>query len=209
MSINALCALLSRVCNHSINCSFTMQIRLILLDFDGTLASTEEANTKAYLTALHEEGIELDIKEYRRLYFGMRCPEFLRTIGVTNEADIDRIRRRKIELYPTFFDTVRLNEPLWNFVQDFRKQGGRAWIVSTGQLENITNVMRHLGIEGMVDGVISSRDVTEPKPSPEAFLKAMEREGATPAETLIFEDSPVGLAAAEASGASYVKVELC
>lgn len=185
-----------------------MQLKLILLDFDGTLASTEEANMQAYLTALRESGIALDIEEYRSRYFGMRCPEFLRTIGITNDADIDRIRRRKIELYPTFFETVRLNEPLWNFVQNFRAQGGKAWIVSTGQIENISNVMRHLGIEGMVDGIISSRDVTEPKPSPEAFLKAMEREGAAPAETLIFEDSPVGLAAAEASGASYVKVEL-
>ena len=185
-----------------------MQIKLILLDFDGTLATTEEANMQAYLLALREEGIELDTEEYRRRDFGMRCPEFLREIGITHEADIDRVRRRKIELYPTQFGSVKLNEPLWNFVQDFRAQGGKAWIVSTGQTENITNAMRYLGIEEMVDGVLTSRDVVEPKPSPEAFLKAMEIEGVTPAETLIFEDSPVGIAAAEASGASYFKIEL-
>ena len=185
-----------------------MQIKLIILDFDGTLATTEEANMQAYVLALREEGIELDIAEYKRRYFGMRCPEFLREIGITNEEDIDRIRRRKIELYPTQFDSVKLNEPLWNFVQDFRKQGGKVWIVSTSQIENITNAMRHLGIEDKVDGLLTSRDVTEPKPSPEAFLKAMEIEGVSPSETLIFEDSLVGLAAAEASGASYIKVKL-
>ena len=185
-----------------------MQIKLIILDFDGTLASTEEANMWGYVLALREEGIELDIEEYNRRYFGMRCPEFLREIGISNADDIDRIRRRKIELYPTLFDTVRLNEPLWNFVQDFRKKGGKAWIVSTSQIENITNAMRHLGIEGMVDGILTSRDVAEPKPSPEAFLKAMAIEGVTPAETLIFEDSMVGLEAAAASGAAYIKVEL-
>lgn len=163
---------------------------------------------QAYVLALREEGIELDVDEYKRRYFGMRCPEFLREIGITNEEDIDRIRRRKIELYPTQFDTVKLNEPLWNFVQDFRAKGGKVWIVSTGQIENVTNVMRHLGIEGKVDGVLTSRDVVEPKPSPDAFLKAMQAEGVTPAETLIFEDSMVGLEAAEASGASYIKVEL-
>ena len=185
-----------------------MKIKLILLDFDGTLASTEEANMNAYILALREEGIELDADEYRRRYFGMRCPEFLREIGIKNEEDIDRIRRRKIELYPTMFGSVHLNEPLWNFVQDFRSKGGKAWIVSTGQKDNITNAMRHLGIEGEVDGVITSLDVAEPKPSPEAFLKAMAIEGVTPAETLIFEDSAVGLAAAEASGAAYIKVVL-
>ena len=208
MNINALCALHSRACNPSIRDIFKMQIKLILLDFDGTLASTEEANMEAYVAALAEEGIALDREAYRTRYFGMRCPEFLRELGFTNEEDIDRIRRRKIELYPTFFDSVRLNLPLWNFVQDFRSQGGKAWIVSTGQKDNITNAMRHLGIEDKVDGIITSLDVIEPKPSPEAFLKAMEIEKVTPAETLIFEDSPVGLAAAEASGAAYFKVKL-
>ena len=185
-----------------------MQIKLILLDFDGTLASTEDANMGAYLLALREEGIELDTEEYRRRYFGMRCPEFLRELGITNEEDIDRIRRRKIELYPTLFDSVHLNEPLWNFVQDFRAQGGKAWIVSTGQKENIENVPNYLDIKDKVDGILTSSDVREPKPSPEAFLKAMEIEGVTPAETLIFEDSPVGIAAAKASGAPYFKVKL-
>jgi HAD superfamily hydrolase (TIGR01509 family) len=36
----------------------------------------------------------------------------------------------------------------------------------------------------------------------------MEMEGVTPAETLIFEDSPVGIAAAKACGAAYFKVVL-
>ena len=185
-----------------------MHIKLILLDFEGTLASTEDANMGAYLLALREEGIELDTEEYRRRYFGMRCPEFLRELGITDENDIDRIRRRKIELYPTLFDSVHLNEPLWNFAQDFRAQGGKVWIVSTGQKENIENVLRYLDIMDKVDGILTSSDVREPKPSPEAFLKAMEIEGVTPAETLIFEDSPVGIAAAKASGAAYFKVKL-
>jgi beta-phosphoglucomutase-like phosphatase (HAD superfamily) len=185
-----------------------MQIKLIILDFDGTLASTEDANMEAYVLALREANIELDTEEYKRRYFGMRCPEFLREIGVTNEEDMERIRRRKIELYPTCFSSVYLNEPLWNFAQDFRAKGGKVWIVSTGQKENIESAMRYLGIKEDVDGILTSCDVVEPKPSPEAFLKAMDRAGVTPAETLIFEDSPVGLAAAEASGAAYIKVEL-
>ena len=186
-----------------------MQTKLIILDFDGTLASTADAHTKAYLMALEEEGIYLDAEEYRRNYFGVRCGEFLRAIGITDEVTRERVRRRKIELYPTLFgDSVKLNTPLWELAQNFRACGGKVWIVSTGQIENIVNAMRHLDIEEKVDGILTSEDVSEPKPSPEAFLKAMSIEGVTPAETLIFEDSPVGLQAAEASGAPYIKVEL-
>lgn len=185
-----------------------MHIKLILLDFDGTLASTAEAHTKAYIAALQESGIPFSEEEYRSRFFGVRCSEFLRAIGIADKEEMERIRLRKIELYPTFFDSVRLNEPLWHFAQDFRSKGGKVWIVSTGQKDNITNAMHYLGIEGMVDGILSSNDVVESKPSPEAFLKAMEMEGVTPAETLIFEDSAVGLAAAKASGAAYFKVKL-
>ena len=36
-----------------------MQIRLILLDFDGTLADTRRANTLAYVATLREAGYAL------------------------------------------------------------------------------------------------------------------------------------------------------
>ena len=185
-----------------------MQLKLIILDFDGTLASTAEAHTKAYVLAMQESGIALSEEEYRSRFFGVRCSEFLRAMGVTDKEHMERIRLRKIELYPTLFESVKLNEPLWNFAQNFRSQGGKVWICSTGQRDNICNAMRYLGIEGMVDGILTSDDVVESKPSPEAFLKAMATEGVIPAETLIFEDSKVGLAAAEASGAAYIKVTL-
>lgn len=183
-----------------------MQIKLIILDFDGTLATTEQANMEAYILALQEEGFSLSAEEFNSRFFGMRCPEFLEAVGVKDAEQRERIRRRKIEIYPSLFDSVKLNEPLWNFAQDSRKRGVKVWIVSTGQIENLTNAMRHLGIEDMVDGLLSSNDVKEAKPSPEAFIKAMEIEGVTPAETLIFEDSVVGIEAAKASGAAYIKI---
>ena len=68
----------------------------------------------------------------RQKYFGMRCNEFLTRYGIADPAERERLRLRKIALYPAFFDTVRLNRPLWEFCRQFRAQGGRVWIVSTG-----------------------------------------------------------------------------
>ena len=93
------------------------------------------------------------------------------------------------------------------------------WIVSTGSRANIGNVMRHLGIGGpaagsdeaplgRVDGVLSGADVARSKPHPDCFLEAMRREGCSPRETLIFEDSAIGIEAARRSGAGYVVVRL-
>ena len=195
------------------------RIRLILLDFDGTLVDTRRANARAYVETLREVGYAMTEEEYAARHFGVRCPEFLRSIGIDDPAEIDRLRRRKIELYPRYFDLVALNRPLWEFCQQFRKQGGRVWIVSTGSRANIGNVMRHLGIGGpaagpdeaplgRVDGVLSGADVARSKPHPDCFLEAMRREGCTPRETLIFEDSAIGIEAARRSGASYFVVKL-
>lgn len=197
------------------------RIRLILLDFDGTLADTRRANTAAYVATLREAGYALTETEYEARYFGMRCDEFLTHFGIGDPAERERLRKRKIELYPTFFDTVRLNEPLWNFCQQFRQQGGRVWIVSTGSRANIENAMRFLGIggpgneasesdapKGRVDGILAGTDIAVSKPAPDCFLEAMRREGCTPSETLIFEDSAIGLEAARRSGAAYFQVKL-
>lgn len=61
-----------------------MQIRLILLDFDGTLADTRRANTLAYVATLREAGYTLTEEEYAAKYFGMRCNEFLTRYGIAD-----------------------------------------------------------------------------------------------------------------------------
>ncbi len=194
-------------------------VKLILLDFDGTLADTRRANALAYVATLREAGYPLTEEEYLGRYFGVRCDEFLRSYGIADPAERERLRLRKIELYPAFFDTVELNRPLWEFCRQFRRQGGRVWIVSTGSRANIDNAMAHLGIggpetpearcpAGRVDGILAGPDVARSKPTPDCFLEAMRREGVTPRETLIFEDSAVGLEAARASGAAYIRVTL-
>ena len=184
------------------------QIKLILLDFDGTLVDTRIANARAYITTLAEVGVTLSVEEYLRRFFGVRCIEFMQQLGFEDKEQIKALRRRKVELYPNYFDTVVLNEPLWSWCQMMRKMGAKVWIVSTGHIDNIRNVMHHLKIEQGVDGIISGDDVSQPKPYPDCFLRAMEIEGATPDETIIFEDSEVGIEAARRSGASYSVIRM-
>ncbi len=183
-----------------------METRLLLLDFDGTLVDTRQANYRAYRDVLNEIRFRLDEEQYFKEFFGMRCGEFMRRLGLTDSYEIDRLRRRKIDIYPEHFNTVVLNEWLWGFAQAFRAQGGQVWIVSTGQTANIHNVMSYLNLEDKVDGVLTGADVKDSKPSPECFIKAMSRAGVKPEETIIFEDSVFGLEAARKSGAQYVKV---
>lgn len=184
------------------------EIKLIMLDFDGTLVDTRRANAQAYIETLSEVGIELTEQEYLKRFFGVRCIEFMQMVGVGDEEQIRRLRRRKVELYPKYFDSVVLNVELWDWCAMMRRMGAKVWIVSTGHIDNIRNVMHHLGLSEGVDGIISGDDVQRPKPYPDCFLEAMRREGVTPAESIIFEDSEVGVEAARRSGAAYSVIKL-
>ena len=182
--------------------------RLILLDFDGTLVNTARANAVSYCEALKEEGIQLSVEHYRERYFGWRCPEFLNDLGIDSKEDIRRIRQRKIEIYPTHFDLISLNESLWKKVLEFKARGGKTAIVSTGHPSNLYNAMEHLKITSEIDRIYTSDCVERSKPYPDCFLLAMNDFGVSRSETLIFEDSRVGLQAAKASGAAFIQVSL-
>ena len=184
-------------------------IKLILLDFDGTLVDTYKANSLAYIDTLEEIGLTLSEHAYKTKYFGMRCCEFMHTMGIEDPAEQERLRQRKIALYPRHFQHTKLNQPLWDFCQSFREGGGKVWIVSTGSRKNIVNVMAHIGIGSeQLDGILTGEDVHNCKPAPDCFLQAINTEGVLPSQTLIFEDSDIGLEAAARSGASYIKVAL-
>jgi beta-phosphoglucomutase-like phosphatase (HAD superfamily) len=78
--------------------------------------------------------------------------------------------------------------------------------IQPAKVKNISNVIKYLSIEDGVDGIISGDDVATPKPSPDCFLRAMDIVGSTPNETIIFEDSEIGISAAKSSGAGYVRI---
>ena len=183
-------------------------IKLILLDFDGTLVDTRKANAYAYIETLSEVGIALTEKEYLEKYYGVRCIEFMRMLGFEDSSKIAELRRRKVELYPKYFGTVKLNTELWHWCCMMRKMGAKVWIVSTGYADNIRNVMRYLNLDDGIDGIITGDDVEHSKPAPDPFLEAMRREGVMPAETIIFEDSAVGIEAARRTGAPYVVIRM-
>jgi dTDP-glucose pyrophosphorylase len=63
-----------------------------------------------------------------------------------------------------------------------------------------------LGIIDLFTFTVSNEDVGAPKPDPEIYTLCHQKAGVSPYETLIFEDSPIGLTAARASGSRVVCV---
>ena len=180
-------------------------ISAIITDFDGTLVDTFEANLRAYQKAFNGVGLNLTAEKYRQC-FGYRFERFMTAAGITDENTWNYIREAKKDYYPQFFNYLKPNKALIELIDGFHRLGGKTAIASTARKENLMNVVNYLGLADEFDLIYAGVDVKQGKPSPEIYQKAMEVLGVGPNETLIIEDSEVGIQAAKASGAKYMVI---
>lgn len=180
-------------------------IKTIITDFDGTLVDTFEANLRAYQKAFQEVGLNLTAERYREC-FGYRYDRFMQEMGVTDKIIANSIKELKKQYYPEYFDCLKPNTTLIHLIAGIKAMGGKTAIASTARKENLMNAVKFLGIAHYFDLILAGIDVKKGKPEPEIYIKSMAALGVTPEETLIFEDSDIGITAAIASGARHIRV---
>jgi beta-phosphoglucomutase len=87
------------------------------------------------------------------------------------------------------------------FLHRLRAAGKGIALVSSTSARLILAALNRLGLTGFFDVIICGDMVSEKKPSPECYRKAMALLRARPEECVIVEDSPVGIRAGKAAGA--------
>lgn len=182
-------------------------IKLIISDFDGTLVDTFDANYQAYQRAFSEVNLVLTKEDYRRC-FGYRFERFMSAMNITDEQTIQNIRNSKRQHYPNFFKYFTINTPLAELISTFHSNEGKTAIASTARRENLENALQYTNLSSMFDLILAGEEVEHGKPSPEIYEKVMQKMNVLPEETLIFEDSEVGILSAKASKAHFMKVEI-
>ena len=181
-------------------------LKLMILDMDGTLFDTTGVNYHSYKDAISEYGYDVDYDFYRYECNGKHYKDFLPLFATDDKELMEIIHQKKIDLYQKHLDKARLNEPLLALVKASKKDGVKIALVTNASRQNVEEILKTFGIRECFDYVMTQEDISKPKPDPSCFIETMQRFEAKPEETLIFEDSPVGLQAAKDSGAEYYQV---
>jgi HAD superfamily hydrolase (TIGR01509 family) len=92
-------------------------------------------------------------------------------------------------------------------LKHLKASGYKLVCCSNSTRETLKLMLESAGIYNFFDTIFGNDDVSNPKPNPEIYLKAFEALKLKPQETLIIEDSPHGIMAAENSGAKLCKVK--
>lgn len=182
------------------------EVKLIITDFDGTLVDTFKANFLAYKEVLNKFNINLSETKYTDC-FGLRFAEFMNEIKVFDQDIINKIKEQKEIIYPKYFELIKLNTTLFEFIKMFRLSGRKTAIASTAKKENVLNVLNYFNITDFFDLIITGEDALKSKPSPECYEIIIKYFKFEPNNTLIFEDSQIGIKAAQDSEANYIIID--
>jgi beta-phosphoglucomutase len=139
---------------------------------------------------------------HRRMY-GRRNDEIVRDFfgaGLPPEEVAAR-GKAKEELYREMM-AARVEEFLVPGIRQFleRHRDTPMGLASNAEPENVTLVLDRAALRPYFRAVVDGHQVRNPKPHPEVYLRAAELLQVEPANCIVFEDSPAGVAAGVAAG---------
>ncbi|MBE9482626.1 MAG: HAD family phosphatase, partial [Chloroflexi bacterium] len=91
-------------------------------------------------------------------------------------------------------------------LKSLREHGFKVALASSAPMENIQLVTQGLGINNYFHSIVSGRDVSKGKPSPQGFLLAAKKLGISPQNCIIIEDAVAGVTAAKRAGMRCIAV---
>ena len=180
-------------------------MKLAIFDMDGTLFDTSEANYRAYRDAAETVGATIDRDTFLRIFVGKNYRDFLPCFGIREESLLRKVHEEKKRRYPNHLSCVRKNEFLFDILRHM-KPDYQICLATTASRKNTEDILERFQARDLFDLLIAQEDVKTLKPDPACFLLAMERSGAKPENTVIFEDSDAGVEAAQRSGAAVFRV---
>jgi HAD superfamily hydrolase (TIGR01509 family) len=181
-------------------------MKLVVFDLDGVLLDFCEVHYEALNDAISEvcgKAFCISRDEHESTYNGRSTRAKLMMLAEhkgLSPALFDKIFARKQRLTANAVAHVSASPVLRSVLTRLRAEGYQVACATNCIRATLDAALAALGILNLFTFTVSNEDVSSPKPSPDIYQLCHARANVTPAETMIFEDSPIGLKAAYNSG---------
>jgi HAD superfamily hydrolase (TIGR01549 family) len=153
------------------------EIKLIILDFDGTLGDTADLIIRTMQATIKELGLPSRTDKECGDMIGLRLIEIPHVLfpecGDISELYASTYRRLfhefntdgAVTLYPNVMETL----------MEMKRRGKTLTIASSRSHASLAEYIENLGLSDIISYILGADDVKEGKPNPEAIFKTLER----------------------------------
>jgi beta-phosphoglucomutase len=187
-------------------------IKAVLMDLDGTLCDCTELHYVSFNKSLHEvSGYTISRVDHESTFNGL--PTKKKIDLLINDGKIDPIDKQKIwdlkQQYTkeTVSETLKPDQDKIAMLQWLRNNGIKTACVTNSIAETGSLILQVTGQWELMDLFISNDMIKFPKPHAEGYIRAMIHFQTMPENVLVVEDSDVGMASANASGAHVWRIK--
>ncbi len=177
-----------------------------LFDMDGTLVDSERLKGLAIVQACKLFGGDVTVDVYKDVMgekWEIVTGHFFKNAGI--KPDWEKFNAEFRNIYKEhLWNELKLNRNALSFLKKLKSSGRKTGLVSSASGWMVEHVMQQLGLESYFDVIVFKEHVTRHKPDPEAYRLAIKKLGLSAGDVLIFEDSHVGLLAAQNAGCDSV-----
>jgi HAD superfamily hydrolase (TIGR01509 family) len=177
-----------------------------LFDCDGTIADSMPLHYQAWKKALAEWHCEFEEDLFYE-WGGMPVAEIISALNQRHgrTMPVETVSRRKQSLY---FELLPQLKAVPEVLEHIRAGQGRIpfAVVSGSTRESVVASLVSLKLLDRFEIFVCAGDYKKSKPDPEGFLLAAARLKIAPERCLVFEDTEMGILAAQAAGMASVKI---
>ncbi|HET9365199.1 MAG TPA: HAD-IA family hydrolase, partial [Candidatus Angelobacter sp.] len=174
-----------------------LHTKAILFDMDGVLIDSAPAVERVWHKWARQHGI--DPAHAIQQAHGRRSIETIRAIAPHMDAEQENMKVEQMEIEDKEGVTA-----LAGAAEMLRSLPADRFAIVTSATRPLA--VARLGYAGLIvpQNMVTADDVVNGKPSPEPYIKGAALLGVAPADCLVFEDTPAGVAAARAAGMQVV-----
>lgn len=179
----------------------------VIVDWDGTVVDSQDANFTALSTVLHSYNMHLDRSWYQK-HVGLSIAELLTEIAAIHgdlpTTTIIEVSRGRLLANLSRLQPIAATIELLDMATD---RGLRCAVASGAARVLVDEGIRALNLGHLFTAVITREDVSRGKPAPDLFLSAAAVLGVDPQRCLAVDDAADGIRAAHDAGMRVVTVQ--
>ncbi len=180
----------------------------VIFDMDGVIVDSNPVHKKSIRVFCERYDTEVSDRFLVDRVFGRKNSDWLPEVFESIKSeDIERLSEEKEELFREMFDPIKYQVP---GVKEFIRELGRASVpmavATSAPASNSSYILGELNIQNYFRAVMHTSDVQRGKPAPDIYEKAASKLKLSPAQCVVFEDSPTGARAAKSAGCITVGV---